>query len=155
MGQDTELRRLRGFGDTTIAFALREGASELIDGTPLPEVALSFEGASGAWRVRHLECVEGLSWLYECVVDLATDDLSENPDVLLGRPAHASVARGEALRRIHGVVRRVEHRGTTATHRLARVYLVPALWTLSQASDVGYRAVRSQRWGPAAAAAAS
>jgi type VI secretion system secreted protein VgrG len=45
------------------------------------------------------------------------------------------VQRDPVQRRFYGVVRRVEQRGTTGSHRLARITLAPSLWALSQRSD--------------------
>ncbi len=139
MGIETEMRRVRGFGDTTFVMLAREGAEALAgQHAPLPEAAYAFESqgdTGGAWRVRSFTATEGLSTVYECVVDLAHESLTANPDALLGRPAVLRVSREPLTRRFAGVVRRVEHRGTSATHRLARAYVVPALWALSQRSD--------------------
>ena len=138
MGQDTELRRVRGFGDTTFVMLAREGASAVAGRAPLTEASYHFvsQGAlDEPWRVRSFTAVEALSTLYECAVDLAHESMSANPDALLGRPAVLTVARDSLTRRFAGVVRRVEHRGTSNTRRLARAFIVPSLWALSQRTD--------------------
>ncbi len=138
MSQDTEMRRVRGFGDTTFVMLAREGLDAVTGRAALPEASMRFESAGasdGDWQVRAFTAVEGLSTVYECVVDLAHESLTANPDALLGAPAVLRVSRDALTRRFAGLVRRVEHRGTSATHRLAKVYVVPALWALSQRSD--------------------
>ncbi len=138
MGLETEMRRVRGFGDTTFVMLAREGADGTAGQAPLPEVTLRFTSQGdpeSEWRVRSFTATEGLSAVYECVIDLAHASFAANPDALLGHPAVLHVERGSLTRRFAGVVRRVEHRGTSATHRLARVFVVPSLWALSQRSD--------------------
>lgn len=137
MGQNTEMRRLRGFGDTSFAF---QGGGDLgaTQGPPLPEAhfVLDLQGESERrWRVQEFTAIEALSSLYECVLDIASEDFADNPDLLLGRYALLQVHREPVVRRFYGVVRRVEQRGTTAGGRLARLTLVPSLWALSQRSD--------------------
>ena len=138
MSGETQMRRLRGFGDTNFVL-LAEGESlDRRGASPLPEVVYSFDVQGQderRWRVRRFEVTEALSSLYECVVDLAAESLYENPDPMLGKYALVQAQRDTVLRRFYGVVRRVEHRGTTASRRLARVFMVPALWVLSQRTD--------------------
>ncbi|MFO0651290.1 MAG: type VI secretion system tip protein TssI/VgrG [Polyangiales bacterium] len=135
MGQDTESRGQRGFGDTNILMVT--GRDEPA-ATPLAEAdfTLDVEGVTQCgWGVQRFDVTEALSSLYECVIDLASEGFADNPDDLLGRRAVLRVQRDALTRRFCGLVRRVEHRGATGTHRLARVRLVPALWTLSQRSN--------------------
>ncbi|MFO0604570.1 MAG: type VI secretion system tip protein TssI/VgrG [Polyangiales bacterium] len=99
---------------------------------PLSEVTFRFEGASGQWRVVKFRAQEALSETWEAAVDLAGDDLHDDPDALLGRPATAVVQRATVTRYFRGVVRRVEHLGTANGRLLARAWVVPALWALSQ-----------------------
>ncbi len=103
-------------------------------GTTLPEVNFAFEvaGEGPAWRILQLRASEGLSELYEAVVDLATDDLHATPDSMLEKLCAIGLARGGHVRRICGLVRQVDDLGSTDRARLARVHVVPDLWRLSQ-----------------------
>ena len=99
----------------------------------LPEVAFRFSGAGAAtWSVVHGRVSEAMSSLYEATLDLATPELDANPDDLVGQPASLLLQRGELQRFVQGLVRRADDLGTSARHRLARVYLVPGAWVLSQ-----------------------
>ena len=132
------MRRLRGFGDTNFALLTQSEDVGGVAATPLSEAMFSLDvqgQTERCWRVEHFEVTEGLSTLYEGVLDVASQSFAENPDMMLGRYALLQVQRDAVLRRFYGVVRRVEQRGTTGTDRLARIYLVPALWALSQRSD--------------------
>ncbi|MFO0649499.1 MAG: type VI secretion system tip protein TssI/VgrG [Polyangiales bacterium] len=103
-------------------------------GSTLPEVSFGFDaGGDGAsWRVLQLRAKEGLSELYEAVIDLATDDLHVTPDDLLEKAAVLSLSRMGHTRRICGLIRQVDDQGSTDRSRLARVYVVPWLYQLSQ-----------------------
>jgi type VI secretion system secreted protein VgrG len=99
----------------------------------LPEVAFRFSGAGSAtWSIVHGRVSESLSALYEATLDVATPELDANPDDLVGQPASLLLQRGDLQRFVQGLVRRVDDLGTSARHRLARVYLVPGAWVLSQ-----------------------
>ena len=138
MADQSDQRQVRGFGDTNFVLLARDAVAGPRPHAALPEAEFTFD-AQGEheprWRVTGFEASEGLSRVYECAVDVANPSLAVNPDALLGRYAVLRVARPAAQRRFYGLVRRVEHRGTVADHRLARVTMVPALWTLSQRSD--------------------
>lgn len=103
---------------------------------PLPEVAFEFSGGGTAtWSVVHGRLSEAMSSLYEATLDLATRDLDANSDDMVGQPASLALVRGGLARYVQGFVRRVDDLGTSARHRLARVYLVPGAWVLSQRVD--------------------
>jgi type VI secretion system secreted protein VgrG len=108
------------------------------NGTALPEVSFRFTSVgdpSTHWRVIRMTQHEAISETYECVIDLATETLTVAPSALLRQRATLVMEREVLDRRIHGVVRRVEDLGTVAGNRLARVFLVPRLWLLSQRVD--------------------
>lgn len=108
------------------------------DGTVLPEVAFRFRSAGDpatAWRVIRLSLHEAMSETFECVVDLATETLTAVPSAMLRQRAAVEMQRDVVVRRVHGVVRRVEDLGTAAGNRLVRVFVVPRLWLLSQRVD--------------------
>ena len=108
-----------------------------LGGNTVPEVEFAFTGADGlAWTVVHVRHREALSELYECAAVLCVPDPGARPDGLLAHPAKLTLARpGGDERVVHGVVRRVEDLGSSATHTYARVVVAPALWTLSQRRD--------------------
>ena len=101
---------------------------------PLPEVTYTFTCTPG-WRVLRFTAREALSEPFECAVFLAAEDLTADPDAMLGRNATLTLARDSHQRRFHGVVRRVEHLGVAHGHRMAKAVVVPALWALSQRVD--------------------
>jgi type VI secretion system secreted protein VgrG len=95
------------------------------------------EGAEG-WRVRRVVLEERMDRPYEAVLELTNDDTSADPLALLGQPAVLSIER-HTTRDVQGVIRRVERgqsgqgqSGRSDRSVSARVFLVPALWTLSQ-----------------------
>lgn len=105
---------------------------------PLAKVRYRFtsRGDQGtAWRVVRLRVREGLSDLFSCTLELASDALHANPDAMLGAACELSMERGPLVRRLHGIVHRVEHTGIQGGHLLSRVHVVPALWALSQRID--------------------
>ena len=103
--------------------------------SPLPEATFSFAlsgQSAGPWQVMAFEAQEGLSQLYECVLDLVADDPAESPDALLGQTGCFSVERGGLHNPFFGMARRVEDLGWASGKRRARVFWVPRLWALSQ-----------------------
>ena len=102
----------------------------------LPEPTADFYGADGLpWQVVYLAHREALSELFECTLVMTLPVPGAEPDALLGERARVEIRRGLTARRVHGVVRRVEDLGSTATHRYVRAVVVPALWALSQRVD--------------------
>jgi type VI secretion system secreted protein VgrG len=95
----------------------------------------SADGAAG-WRVRRVVLEERMDRPYEAILDLSNDDTSADPLALLGQPASLGIER-HTTRDVHGVIRRVERGRSGAGDRsiTARVFLVPALWTLSQSRN--------------------
>lgn len=88
-----------------------------------------------AWRVVRVQVREELSSLYSCTLELATDELFTDPDLMLGAACEFVMERGPLARRLCGIVHRVEHMGIQAGHLLSRVQIAPALWALSQRAD--------------------
>jgi hypothetical protein len=98
------------------------------------------DGGDG-WRVQRVVLEERMDRPYEAVLDLSNDDTSADPLALLGQPAVLSIER-HAVRDVQGVIRRVERgqsgqgqSGRSDRSVSARVFLVPALWTLSQSRN--------------------
>lgn len=106
--------------------------------SPLAKVRFRFElqnNPQPAWRVVHGRIREALNEPYAAVLDLANENLSLDPDELLGVDARLLINRDGHQRRLCGIVHRVEHIGTRAGHLLCRVHLAPALFALSQSRD--------------------
>lgn len=120
----------RGVGSDALPEVLRRMA-----GAVLAEARFAFhtgaEPAAG-WEVVRFRASEAMNDLYEAVVDLATEVPFVDGECLVGARAELTIARESHTRRISGVVRRVDDRGSAAGKRLFRVHLVPALWLLSQ-----------------------
>jgi type VI secretion system secreted protein VgrG len=91
--------------------------------------------------VRRVVLEERMDRPYEAVLELTNDDTSADPLALLGQPAVLSIER-HTTRDVQGVIRRVERgqsgqgqSGRSDRSVSARVFLVPALWTLSQSRN--------------------
>jgi type VI secretion system secreted protein VgrG len=107
-----------------------------IGGLSQVEYALDIqkEGAEG-WQIRQLELCEGVSELYTCVLDLAHDRVSADVTALEEASCVVSIARGTQVRRLCGVITRVEWRGTKVDEMLVRVHVEPALAVLAHSQD--------------------
>ncbi len=97
---------------------------------PRAEIELNFEGPGQGWRAVHAVIDEAMSRPYEASVVLVNRLLGAAVDELFEQRVTLEIQRGELTRRLRGVVRRVEDLGTTGSWRVARVIVVPALWTL-------------------------
>lgn len=107
-------------------------------GFPLPHVHFYFDSPAcpeAAWHVQRVHVSERLCELYEATLELTFDVFQSDVDALLGASCELRLERGGLPRRFLGLVRRVEQLGMLAGKGVARVYLVPALWTLSQRVD--------------------
>ena len=93
------------------------------------------DGPDPGWRVRRLYWSEGLSQVYEIVLDLVTTDVAINTDEILGASVELLVTRGGLSRVGYGVVHRVDDLGVATQLLAARVYVVPALALLGQRID--------------------
>jgi len=104
---------------------------------PLPKVRFSFVAATSTqvWRVVTLHAREALSELYALVLELACDDLSADPDELLGDTCEVSLVRETHERKWNGLVHRVERRGVAQGHLICRAHIAPALYGLSKRVD--------------------
>jgi type VI secretion system secreted protein VgrG len=103
----------------------------------LPHVEYRFtaEDTETSWRVRRLDFREGLSELYECVIELATEDLDALIEDLDGASCALWMDRPPLTRKVCGVVARVEWLGTNDDRLVARVHVRPALAALGQNRD--------------------
>jgi len=110
--------------------------ASLLDSDVLPEgrFALRVSDESPG-TVVYARVVEALDAPYEAEIIVAMPVPAPGPERWLGQTATLELERGPQLRRVHGVVRRLEDLGSTGTHRYARLTVVPALWLLSQRVD--------------------
>jgi type VI secretion system secreted protein VgrG len=105
---------------------------------PAPEAEFAFSAASlpdAHLRVVSARVREAMGELYEAVVEVCTADPALDSDAMLGARCLLEIGRGPRHRRVCGVARRVERMDSWGSHRRARVFLVPALWALSQRFD--------------------
>ena len=104
----------------------------------LPDVFWRFTAggvADDLWVVTHVHLREAMSSLFACTVVVATED-EVAVETFLGQTAKLDLLRGGSRRSVQGVVRRVQALGELASHRFVLLEVVPALWMLSQRSDV-------------------
>jgi type VI secretion system secreted protein VgrG len=104
----------------------------------LPVVRYIFESSAdptAGWAVVTVRSHEGLSEIYECVLDLVHDTVTVNPWDFVGRSATLTIERAGLSRKIHGVLHRVERIGVVTGRLVVRVYLRPALETLAHRVD--------------------
>ena len=124
--------------------------------TVLPEVQFGFSSTGDpatVFAVVHAHVSEGLSEVYEGVLDLATVTVDAALEALLDQPCTFTMGRPPLVRSVRGVVRRVDDLGVVdgaasgvaavIAKRLVRVYVVPALWRLSQ--RVNYRVFQNKQ----------
>lgn len=105
---------------------------------PLPEVTYSFElkdGGSALFFPTHFNLTEGLSELYQCVIELATDDLEADIEKLLGAGVELEILRDKVPRYVTGVIRRIDFVGVTHGRLNVRAFVAPAAWVLKQRND--------------------
>ena len=118
--------------------AIAEALALMGGGTPIPAVRYTFDSRDAPmalWHVRRVHAREGLSELYEVLIDLVFDGPMADVDAMLGTSCVLGVHRGTLSRRFAGIVRHTEDLGSLADKGVVRVHVVPALWALSQRID--------------------
>ena len=118
-------RIARGVGD-----AVRRVEEGRARGSRRVSYEASFEGVEASFEVRSFRFTEALNECYELELELRTSDRDFDPRELLGKDCECLLDRREHVRRVVGVVRRVEERGTDPRQVGCRVWVVPALWSL-------------------------
>lgn len=91
--------------------------------------------AEADWRVRRLELREGLSEPYRCTLDLEGAHAGSSATALQGSSCVVLVERGTRVRRLCGIVTRVEWRGKVGDAVSVRLRVEPALAALAQTRD--------------------
>ncbi|ATB35058.1 VgrG protein [Cystobacter fuscus] len=133
----TQLARDLEGGDV-VGNAISGVLSMLGGGHPLSDVRYSFSSSvesGAAWHVRRVHTREALSELYAATIELVFEEPAVDVDTLLGSSCTLRLERVTLSRQIQGIARHVEDLGTLADKRMVRVYIVPALWELSQRID--------------------
>ncbi|NMO19478.1 type VI secretion system tip protein VgrG [Pyxidicoccus fallax] len=132
----SQVARSLGAGDAVEALS---GVLSLLGGgDPVSAVRYTFSSADAPlapWHVRRVQAREGLSELYEALVDLVFDGPLVDVEAMLGASCTLGIQRGTLSRRILGIVRHVEDLGSLADKAMIRVHVVPALWELTQRVD--------------------
>lgn len=100
------------------------------DNTTLPEVvyALDVEGDT-QWEVVRLHLTEGLSALYDGVLEVARAE-NADPRALLGARCVLTAQRGEVTHRRCGVIVSTRDRGWVSQRRVVELQVAPGLWLL-------------------------
>jgi len=100
------------------------------DNTTLPEVvyALDIEGDT-QWEVVRLHFTEGLSTLYDGVLEVARAE-GADPRALIGSRCVVTAQRGEVTHRRCGVIVSTRDRGWVSRRRVVELQVAPALWLL-------------------------
>src|SRR5688572_11504989 len=99
---------------------------------PLVHCKFTVGGADAGWRVRKLDLREDVFDLYDCTVDLVNEELDADIAGLGGASCELAIERGPSIRRVCGVVTRVEWLGTVTDRLSIRVRVRPALAALAQ-----------------------
>jgi type VI secretion system secreted protein VgrG len=87
------------------------------------------------WQVRAVTIRESLSGLYTANIDLACDDTSADPLVLLGNSCVVTLERDTRIERVCGIISRVVSGGQNDRQILVKVNIEPALSALKQRID--------------------
>ncbi len=97
------------------------------------------EEVAGDWRVSRFDLTEELNRPYECVLKVTTEDRDADPAEFLGRDIQIELERGEHLREVCGLVRRVVvEEAVLDHHQVCTLHVVPALWLLGQERDTQF-----------------
>ncbi len=106
-----------------------------VDNNTLMKVDYDFicdEGPTADLRVYRLRFSEEINGDYDLDVDLVTDDLSADTDLLLGASCQVEISRGEHSRSIFGIVMALDYIGRSEDNLFVNVRIVPALFLLGQ-----------------------
>ncbi|MFY2556569.1 type VI secretion system Vgr family protein [Corallococcus terminator] len=134
----TAVQVAKRLGEGNVGEALTGVLALLGGGDPVSVVRYTFSTSDAPlapWHVSRVQAREGLSELYEALVDLVFEGPMLDAEVMLGSSCALGMARGPLSRQVLGIVRHVEDLGTLADKRMVRVHVVPALWELSQRVD--------------------
>jgi type VI secretion system secreted protein VgrG len=120
--------------------AAREGRPMAHDGTGVDQNALIkvrydflCEGGPEAhFRVYRMRLMEDINDSYELDLDLVTDQLSADTDLLLGAACQVDISRGDHVRTVYGIVMAVDYGGHSEDYLLVNVRVVPAFQLLGQ-----------------------
>ncbi|PRP91510.1 Phage-related baseplate assembly protein [Enhygromyxa salina] len=105
---------------------------------PLPKVNYTLtveDGPDAIWAVRSLHFAEALSEPYVLTLDLVSEELTADTELMLGANIELTIDRETIVRTVHGIVHLVEYIGVVDDRLQIRVEIVPALHLLSQRVD--------------------
>jgi type VI secretion system secreted protein VgrG len=100
-----------------------------------PECFLSGDALPADAVVRRFETREGISRLFQAVVEIATLDATFDAEAALRTSVLVTVRSAQHERHLHGIVDQVRMTGTTGTHLHFRLWIEPALAALSYRED--------------------
>ncbi|MEX1363431.1 MAG: type VI secretion system tip protein TssI/VgrG [Nannocystaceae bacterium] len=101
----------------------------------LDEVSYDFqcdEGPEATFRVYRMRMLEELNGGFDLDLDLVTDTLDADVDLLLGAACQLDISRGDHGRHVFGIIMAVDFVGRSNDHLLVNVRVVPALHLLGQ-----------------------
>ena len=113
---------------------MAEGGSGVDSGT-LIKVTYDFicdEGPGCDFRVYRMRLMEELNGEFDLDLDLVTDELTADTDLLLGAACQLDITRGEHARSVYGVIAAVDYIGRSEDYLLVNVRVVPAMHLLAQ-----------------------
>ena len=82
--------------------------------------AFAAEDHAASWVVDRMQLAEAISAPYEAIVDLVSLE-RDDPARLLGRSCTLTMRRDDAVRSVHGIVRKVAHGEPGSSHTATRV----------------------------------
>jgi type VI secretion system secreted protein VgrG len=101
----------------------------------LDEVSYDFlchDGPSASFRVYRMRLMEELNGCFNLDLDLVTDDLHADTDLLLGASCQLEFGRKEHSRSVLGIILGVDFIGRSNDHLVVNIQVVPALYLLGQ-----------------------
>jgi type VI secretion system secreted protein VgrG len=119
--------------------AVVDAISDLISsGDPLPKVNYTLavaDGPDAQWAVRSIQFVEALSEPYVLTLDLVSEELAADTELLLGANVELTIDRESIVRTVNGIIHLVEYIGVTDDRLQVRIEIVPALYLMTQRVD--------------------
>jgi type VI secretion system secreted protein VgrG len=90
------------------------------------------DGPEAEWLVRSIHFAEALSEPYILALDLVSEDLGADTELLLGANLELTIDRETIVRTVCGIIHLVEYIGVSDDRLQVRIEVVPALHLLSQ-----------------------
>ncbi|PRQ01972.1 type VI secretion system Vgr family protein [Enhygromyxa salina] len=133
-------------GADAVGGVVEEGLERVVDAIsdligsddPLPKVNYTLtvqDGPEASWAVRSIQLVEALSEPYILTLDLVSEELAADTELLLGANVELTIDRESIVRTVHGIIHVVEYIGVADDRLQVRVEIVPAWYLLTQRVD--------------------